>query len=214
MKRTISAILLHFVVTVTLAGFGAAQEPATSKPRPPRTTSKPAPEASPKSEAPPGAPVETPASDEQMLQTITNLTSQLDALNAEIKLLRQSTERNSIAVESLLSEERLTKLEDKLDQATQRKIEMDAREADIQRRQRNIQQEVTARGFLRRDEGEAMLRTEFQRALDDTHSQQQQIQQRIADLQGQVTQARARAETLRRRLDRLEGREEGSETKQ
>ena len=210
MKRTIRAILLSLIVTITLAASSAAQEPATNKPRPPRTAQKPELEPSPK----PEAVAEAPSAEEQMRQTISNLTSQIDALNAEIKLLRRSTERNSLALESLLSEERLAKLEDKLDQATQRKIELDAREADIQRRQKNISQEVTARGFLRRDEGEALLRTEFQRALDDTRNQQQQIQQRIAELQAQVTQARARVETLRRRLDRLEGREESSDTKQ
>jgi predicted nucleic acid-binding Zn-ribbon protein len=210
MKRTISAILLSLIITITLAGLSAAQEPTPPKPRSPRTAQKPELEPSPK----PEAPVEAVASGEQMRQTISNLSTQIDALNAEIKLLRRSTERNSMAMESLLSEERLAKLEDKLDQATQRKIELDAREADLQRRQKNIQQEVTARGFLRRDEGETILRTEFQRALDDTHNQQQQAQQRIADLQAQVTQSRARVETLRRRLDRLEGREESSDTKQ
>jgi len=111
MKRTISAILLPFIVTITLAGFGAAQEPATSKPRPPRTASKPPLEASPKTESPSEAVVEAPAPDEQMRQTLSTLSSRIDALNAEIKLLRQNTERNSIAVESLLSEERLAKLE-------------------------------------------------------------------------------------------------------
>ena len=209
MKRTISAILLSLVVTVLLAGVSAAQEPTPSKPRP-RTVQKPELEPSPK----PEAVVEAPSTEELMRQTISNLSTQIDALNAEVRLLRRSNERNSLALESLLSEERLAKLEDKLDQATQRKIELDMREADIQRRQRNISQEVTARGFLRRDEGEALLRTEFQRALDETHNQQQQAQQRIADLQAQVTQSRARVETLRRRLDRLEGREESSETKQ
>lgn len=210
MKRTTRAILLSLIITITLAASSAAQEPATNKPRAPRPTQKPELEPSPK----PEAVAEAPSSEEQMRQTISNLSSQIDALNAEIKLLRRSTERNSLALESLLSEERLAKLEDKLDQATQRKIELDAREADIQRRQKNISQEVTARGFLRRDEGESLLRTEFQRALDDTRNQQQQIQQRIAELQSQVTQARARVETLRRRLDRLEGREESSDTKQ
>ena len=67
------------------------------------------------------------------------------------------------------------------------------------------------RGFLRRDEGEAALRTEYQRALDDTHNQQQQLQQRISELQAQVTGLRARVDTLRRRLERLEGREESNE---
>src|SRR5437868_6527135 len=90
MKRTISAILLSLIITITLAGLGAAQEPTPPKPRSPRTAQKPEPEPSPK----PEAPVEAVASDEQMRQTISNLSTQIDALNAEIKLLRRSTERN------------------------------------------------------------------------------------------------------------------------
>ncbi|HKP13402.1 MAG TPA: hypothetical protein VJZ91_14880 [Blastocatellia bacterium] len=210
MKRTLSAILLSLVVTVCLAAAGAAQEPATNRPRPTRPTQKPEIEPPQKAEAP----VETPTADEQMRHTISNLSTQIDALNAEIEQLRRTTERNSLVMESLLSEERLARAEDKLDQVTQHKIELDAREADLLRRQKNIQQEVTARGFLRRDEGEAILRVEFQRALDDTRNQQQQVQQRVAELQAQVTQTRARVETLRRRLERLEGREAEGDSKQ
>ena len=209
MKRTLIAIFLSVIVTTLLSVASPAQEPATPpvKPRPSRPAQKPEVEPLPKTEAP----VEAPSSEEQMRHVLSNLSAQIDSLNAEIKLLRRATERNSLAIELLLSEERLAKVEDKLDQATQRKIELDAREADILRRQKNIQQEVTMRGFLRRDEGETILRTEYQRALDDTHNQQQQLQQRIGDLQAQVTQLRARVDTLRRRLERLEGREESSD---
>jgi chromosome segregation ATPase len=209
MKRTLIAIFLSVIATTLLSVASLAQEPATTpvKPRPSHTTQKPVVEPLPKTEAP----VEAPTSEEQMRRVLSSLSAQIDSLNDEIKLLRRATERNSLAIELLLSEERLAKIEDKLDQATQRKIELDAREADILRRQKNIQQEVTMRGFLRRDEGEALLRTEYQRALDDTHNQQQQIQQRIGDLQAQVTGLRARVDTLRRRLERLEGREESSE---
>jgi chromosome segregation ATPase len=209
MKRTLIAIFLSVIVTTLLSVASPAQEPTTPpvKPRPSRAAQKPDVEPLPKTEAP----VETPPAEEQMRHTLNNLSALIDSLNAEIKLLRRATERNSMAIELLLSEERLAKIEDKLDQTTQHKIELDAREADILRRQKNIQQEVTMRGFLRRDEGETLLRTEFQRALDDTHNQQQQAQQRISELQAQVTQLRARVDTLRRRLERLEGREESSD---
>jgi chromosome segregation ATPase len=209
MKRTLIAIFLSVIATTLLSVASPAQEPTTTpvKPRPSRPAQKPEAEPLPKTEAP----VEAPSSEEQMRHAFSNLSAQIDSLNAEIKLLRRATERNSLAIELLLSEERLAKVEDKLDQAAQRKIELDAREADILRRQKNIQQEVTMRGFLRRDEGETILRAEYQRALDDTHNQQQQLQQRIGELQAQVTQLRARVDTLRRRLERLEGREESSD---
>jgi chromosome segregation ATPase len=202
MKRTLSAIFLSVIVITLLAVGSRAQEPTPrpAKPRTPRSAQKPETEPAPQAEAA----VETPSSEEQMRRTLNNLATQMVALNAEIKSLRRATERNSLALELLLSEERLAKIEDKLDQATQRKADLDAREAEIQRRQKNIQQEVSLRGFLRRDEGEAALRAEYQRALDDTHSQQQQAQQRIAELQVQVTQLRARTEALRRRLERLD----------
>ncbi|HKQ07588.1 MAG TPA: hypothetical protein VJ464_20855 [Blastocatellia bacterium] len=212
MKRTLSAIFLSVIFATLLALASPAQEPTTRPARP--RTQRPAQKTEAEPPAPADAVAEAPTSDEQMRRTLVSLTAQIDALNAEIKLLRRATDRNSLGLELLLSEERLAKIEDKLDQATQRKIELDAREAEIQRRQKNIQQEVTMRGFLRRDEGEAALRAEYQRALDDTRSQQQQAQQRIAELQTQVTQLRARTETLRRRLERLEGREETSDVKQ
>jgi chromosome segregation ATPase len=209
MKRRLIAIFLLVTATTLTSVASPAQEPTTTpvKPRPSRPAQKPDVEPSPKTVAP----VEAPPAEEQMRRAFSNLSAQIDSLNAEIKLLRRATERNSLAIELLLSEERLAKLEDKLDQAMQHKAEQDAREADLLRRQKNIQQEVTMRGFLRRDEGEALLRAEYQRALDDTHNQQQQLQQRIGELQTQVTQLRARVDTLRRRLERMEGREESSD---
>ena len=210
MKRTLSAISLSAVLITLLAVSSPAQEPTTkpSKPRATRTTPPADKEPTPQAEA---TPVETPSAEEQLRRTLNNLASQITALNAEVRSLRRTNERNSLGLELLLSEERLAKLEDKLDQATQRKIELDAREADIQRRQKNIQQEVALRGYLRRDEGEAALRAEYQRALEDTRGQQQQAQQRIADLQTQVTQLRARTEALRRRLERLESRDDAND---
>jgi chromosome segregation ATPase len=209
MKRRLIAIFLLVIATTWLSVAGLAQEPAPTpvKPRAQRPAPKPDVEPLPKAEAP----VEAPAADEQMRHALSNLSAQIDSLNAEIKLLRRATERNAMAFELLLFEERLAKVEDKLDQATQHKVELDAREAEILRRQRNIQQEVIQRGGLRRDEGEAALRAEYQRALDDTRNQQQQAQQRVTELQTQATQMRTRVETLRRRLERVEERSDSSQ---
>src|SRR5262249_22609252 len=143
----------------------------------------------------------------QMRRALVNLSAKIDSLNTEIKLLRRATERNSLTIELLLSEERLAKAEDKLDELMQRKAELDAREAELLRRQKNMKQEIILRGGLRRDESEAALRAEFQRALDDTHTQQQQAQQRIAEVQAQVTPLRSRVNTLRRRLERMDERD-------
>src|SRR5437763_15593580 len=129
MKRTLSAIFLSVIVITLLAVGGRAQEPTRpAKPRTPRPAQKPETEPAPQAEAA----VETPSSEEQMRRTLNNLATQIVALNAEIKSLRRASERNSLALELLLSEERLAKIEDKLDQATQRKADLDAREAEIQ----------------------------------------------------------------------------------
>jgi len=60
------------------------------------------------------------------------------------------------------------------------------------------------RGGLRRDEAEAAIRADLQRALEDAHSQQAAAQQRLAELNDQATRFRARVDTLRKKLDLLE----------
>src|SRR5262249_7381900 len=155
MKRTSLIAFLSVIFATFIPVASMAQEPAA----PARThAARPAQKKEIEPDQKADAPVEPPDSQDAMRRALVNLSAQIDSLNAEIKLLRRATERDSWAIELLLSEERLAKAEDKLDEATQRKTELDAREAEIQRRQKNIQQEVTMRGFLRRDEGEAILR--------------------------------------------------------
>src|SRR5690349_3372246 len=129
MRQRLSAIFLSVIVTTLLSAAGLAQEPSgpQGKPRPARPAQKP--EAGPLPTT--DAPVEAPVFAEQMRRTLNNLSAEIDSLNAEIKLLRRATERNSLAIELLLSEDRLAKAEEKLDQATQRKVELDARDADL-----------------------------------------------------------------------------------
>ena len=206
MGRILFACLSFIIMGASVSVV--AQEPAKAKVTHP--AQKPDREVQPKAEPT----VDTPSPEEAMRNAITSLSSQIAALNSEIKSLRRASDRHSLALELLLNEERLSKAEEKLDEASQRKTELDGREADILRRQKNIQQEVTMRGFLRRDEGEAILRGEFQRALEDIRNQQQQSQQRIADLQAQVTRLRSLVETLRRRLERLEERDNREEEKE
>ena len=95
-------------------------------------------------------------------------------------------------------------VEEKLDAAIERKADLDSREQDIQRRLRNVQQEVMLRGGLRRDEVEAALRSEYQRSLEDVKNQQTLIQQRISELQTQANRLRVRVETLRKKIERAE----------
>ncbi|HKP87825.1 MAG TPA: hypothetical protein VJZ26_17115 [Blastocatellia bacterium] len=151
---------------------------------------------------------ERPTSDEAMRRAISNLTTQMNTLTGEVKLLRRATERNSMTIELLLYEERLAKVEEKLDAALEQKADLDAREADLKRRMSNIQQEVMLRGGLRRDEVEAAVRADIQRALEDTKNRQYALQQRIAELQAQATRLRERVETLRKKLEHLETKNE------
>jgi predicted RNase H-like nuclease (RuvC/YqgF family) len=160
MRSTRVPASLSVLFIIAFAAAVSAQEPTrqapAEKPRPSRPTQKtpadPA-DASGQDRAPLN-------SDEAMRRALAKLSTQIDSLAEEVKLLRRATERNSQTMELLLYEERLAKLEEKLDAAIERKAELDAREQDIQRRMRNIQQEVMLRGGLRRDEVESALRAE------------------------------------------------------
>lgn len=149
-------------------------------------------------------PAQTQEPDEAMRRTLSNLSTQIGALADELKMMRRETERNSTMLELLINEERLAKLEDKIQDAIDRKLQLDAREQEIGRRSRNIQGELVLRGGLRRDEAEAAIRADLQRAVDDVHTQQAAYQQRVAELNDQATRLRARVETLRKKLELLD----------
>lgn len=165
----------------------------------------------------PGAPVERiePAqgqgSDDAMRRAIANLSTQIGLLTDEMRMLRRETQRNSSMMELLLNEDRLAKLEDKIQDAVDHKAQLDAREQEIARRTRNIQGELVLRGGLRRDEAEAAIRADLQRALDDVRSQQTVYQQRIVELNDQATRLRARVETIRKKLELLDVKSEKEE---
>jgi chromosome segregation ATPase len=199
-----SRMLFSAMVMIALAAGSLAQEAAKQTPvdksRPSRVTQRATPEPVDNTDQ-----VTTPlSSDEAMRRAIVNLSTQIDELTSEMKLLRRTTERNSQTIELLLYEERLAKVEEKLDAALERKADLDSRELDIQRRVRNIQQEVMLRGGLRRDEVEAALRAEYQRALEDVKNQQALYQQRISELQTQANRLRIRVESLRKKLERAD----------
>jgi chromosome segregation ATPase len=185
--------ILAFISLQAFIVTAAAQEPrpAQQKP-PPAQVEKTEPE-----------PV-TQTSDESLQRAITRLTDQIGMLTVEVRKLRVENERTSQTIELLLYEERLAKVEVKIDDALDAKIQLDSREQEIMRRMRNIQQEVTLRGGLRREEAEASLRAEYQRALDDTRAQQANYQQRVAELQTQAERMRVRVEALRKKLERGE----------
>jgi chromosome segregation ATPase len=206
-SRPLSA-LFSVLFIIALAAVGFAQEPTKQAPAEKARPTRPVQKATP--ETGDGSDQETTPvnSDEAMRRAITQLSTEIDSLTSEVKLLRRTTERNSQTIELLLYEERLGKAEEKLDAAIERKAELDAREQDIQRRMRNIQQEVMLRGGLRRDEVEAALRAEYQRALEDVKNQQSLYQQRISELQTQVTRLRDRVEALRKKIERVEEKSE------
>ena len=170
----------------TVSRLRAAQKPSNEPPdNPPQTTT-------------------TQDSEEMMRRAITNLSTQLGLLTDEIRNLRRETERNSEMMELLLNEDRLAKVEDKIQDAAAFKAQLDAREQDILRRTRNIQGELVLSGGLRRDESETAIRSELQRALEEVHTQQSGSQQRIVDLNEQAARLRARVETLRKKLELID----------
>jgi uncharacterized protein involved in exopolysaccharide biosynthesis len=195
--RFITALMI-LAITASAAGRGFAQEPPKQeKPRPARPAQKPAPQT--EIEAIP----ET--SEEAMRRTLTTLADQIGALTTEVQKLRLETERSSLTLELLLNEERLGRVEEKLEAALDFKTQLDAREQEIQRRLKNVQQEAMLRGGLRREETENAIRAELQRALEDTRNQQSAYQQRVSELQAQANRLRQRVETTRRRLEPAEG---------
>ena len=211
MRRNLLSFLLTITAAIAFFASGAAGQPTTQdppgRPRQTKPPPKPAPE-----------PVEQPLlttpiqeQDEAMRRAITNLSTQIGLLADEMRNLRRETERNSWIMELLLNEDRLAKVEDKIQDANNDKAQLDARELDIQLRLKNIQRELILRGGVRRDESEAAIRSEFQRALDDIRSQQVINQQRIADLNGQAARFRARAEALRKKLEFIDEKNEKEE---
>ena len=192
--------IVTLITTVVAFGFTRAiaqtvQDPP-GRPRQAKPTQKPLDPAEK-----PVAPAPAPEPEELMRRAITDLSIQIGLLTDEMKKLRRDTDRNAGILELLLNEERLTKLEDKLQEATNNKGQLDAREQDINRRMKNIQAELAMRGILRRDEAEAAVRADLQRGLEDVHNQQSIWQQRIAELNEQAVRIRARVETLRKKFE-------------
>ena len=204
-RRRIPRVLSVLIATVVLSISCIAQEPvrqdAPAKPRQTRSAQKP-----PAGDAVENNEPATPTreSDDAMRRTLTDLSTQINSLASELRKFRRETERNSGMMELLLSEDRLSKLEDKIQETADRKAQLDAREQEINRRMRNIPSELVLRGGLRREEAEAAIRNDLQRSLDDVHSQQAVSQQRLGELNEQAARFRARVETLRKKLELLE----------
>ena len=203
MRRIRLGVLIAILTVPGSPALTAAQD-AIRQERPARNQVKP-------SAKPAAEPVDKVAEtsqpselDQAMQRAITSLSTQIALLNDEVRKLRRETERNSEMMELLLNEDRLAKLEEKIQEAADHKAQLDAREQDLVRRSRNIQGELVLRGGLRRDEAEAAIRSEIQRALDDVHSQQAAYQQRSAELVEQSTRVRARVETLRKKFESLD----------
>ena len=199
-------------IIVSLSGVAQAQEPSkqegASRTRSVRPAQKPLSEPPQKLK-----PEKVDPPPEQILALkMDNLGLQIEKLTTELRRLRKETEHNGTAMELMLYEERLSKIESKLDDLTAYKSQLEAREQDVQRRMRNIQQELILRSgnILRREEAEAAIRADLQRALDDTRAQKETNQQRVADLQTQAEYLRKRIEALRKKLEQLETKSETS----
>jgi hypothetical protein len=211
MRRKQLNVLMVIVTTIGVSATGLAQEPVRQDPLPRSRQGKP-------SQKPPTEPTEKPIlttpilePDDAMRRAIANLSTQIGLLTGEMRMFRLETQRNSTMMELLLNEDRLAKVEDKIQETANNKAQLDAREQEIQRRSRNIQAELLARGGLRRDEAEAAIRSDLQRALDDVHNQQAVHQQRMAELTEQATRFRARGEALRKKLELIDLKNEKEE---
>jgi len=192
-----SALISVLAISITLSGASAtiAQQPArqNEKVRPAQKNSDAEAE---KSEA-----AAKESTDEALRLAITGLANQVAILSSELRRLREETQKNSERIELLFYEDRMGKIEAKIEEALNDKINLDAREQDIQRRQRNISQEALLRGGIRREEAEAAARADLQRALDDVHERQENAQKRIADLQAQSDRLSTRVEALRKKVE-------------
>lgn len=208
--RTNRLFVITLFLFLTLGVTGAYAQnpnPQEQKSRTQRPPTKP-----PTEEKPEVVVEET--SEQLMRRTLDNLSEQIGKLSVEVQRMRQETERNSTMLELLLNEERLAKIEDKMDEAITYRAQLDNQEADLQRRLRNVPQEVALRGgigSLRKEEAEAALRQEYQRAIENVRTQQSTYQTRIGDLQAQADRLKARIEALRKKAERLETRVDGQE---
>lgn len=211
MRRNIPSLVITIATAIALSPFNVSGEPTRQdppgRPRQTKPAQKPVPEPIENTQL--TTPIQEP--DEAMRRAITNLSSQIGLLADELRKLRRETERNSGTMELLLNEDRLAKVEDKILEASNNKAQLDAREQDIQRRMKNIQGEVLLRGGLRRDEAEAAIRTDLQRALDDVRSQQSAQQKYLAELVEQSVRLRTRLEALRKKIEMADAKAEKEE---
>jgi chromosome segregation ATPase len=199
-SRTLTALMVIISVAVLPVWCAAQEQVKPERPRQSKPSTKPAADAGDKIEPMP----QPQEHDDALRRAVNNLSIQIGALNDEVGKLRRENERSSAMLELLINEERLTKLEDKLQDANDRKAQLDARDLEIQARMRNIQREVALRGGLRRDEAETAIRAELQRALEDNRAQQTVNQQRIAELNEQAAKLRARTDSLRKKVEEPE----------
>ncbi len=198
MKQSGVIAFLTCALIITAATVALSQEP----PKPAQGAKPRAQRAEQSTPATPQADTEPVESENEALRrTLSKLSDQIGALNTEVRRLREQTERSSLTLEVLLNEERLGKAENKVDEEMNYKNQLEGREQEIQRRLRNIQQELMLRGVLRREEAEAALRAELNRQLEDTREQLATQQQRIAEAQSRVERIRLRVAELNKRLE-------------
>ena len=203
-------LTLAIAASLALSTSAVAQQPPRGAPTSPV---RPSPQVQKPVEV--VAPIVEPAPESSLdlalQKTLADLSLQIEKLTVELQTMRKETERNATSMELILHEERLSKTEAKIDDLTALKFQLDSREQEIQRRMRNIQQELVLRAgpIIRRDEAERAIRAELQRALDDTTAQRDNTQQRILELNNQAEQLRLRIATLRKKFEKLETPPEG-----
>lgn len=206
-RPRLAATRLSLIMLLVPFQPALAQEPRQSEPPTPQATGAAQKESqrgqTDKQEA-------QPDPDQEMRQAMRHLAVEINSLSAEVQRLRKVTERNAQTMELLLNEDRLSKVEDKIQALTDQRSQLDAREQEIQRRMRNIPGEMLARGpgTLRREETEAAIKVDLQRALDDVRNQQSSSQHRLAELTVQAERLRGRIVMLQAKVDQAESKSE------
>ena len=184
------SVIGSLAMIVAISGLSMAQEPAQEdqQKRPPVEVIAPPPK-------------DAGQSDTDLRAVIKALADEVHNLTGEVKKLRRATEQNADAMQLVVFEDRLARVEDEINASTGRKAELDSSEQTIRSRLANIDQELIVRGGLNREDSEAAIRADLDRSLQNVHAQQGANQKQLAELQNEETTLRSRIEALRQKLN-------------
>jgi hypothetical protein len=154
----------------------------------------------PRTTAPTGAP-------EKAQSEVLELRRAVEALSAQIELLRKDLARRDVSdaatvdrIQLLILDERAARLEGEIADVQRRVQAAQAREADAKRRMENIDTELILYGGLNRDDSERAIRASLTRQVQEAQREQRALLQEQAGLEQDLAEARREAVALRARL--------------